>query len=407
MPQALQAGVVGPLAGHIDAVCEELLAAGWRPATVKSHHRLLRRLSAWIAEDHPGDELNEQLVEEFFALRRQAGFTVRFSVGGMAPVLDRLRARGAIVPAAPGGAAPVRRRGPDGETDPVLAAYVRYMRVERRLAETTILTRWDAARKLWNFLGGELLSVEADTVTRFLLGEVGRLKPSGAAKVGDGVRAFLRFLFATAAVERDLSGVALTVRARRQAPLPKTLDGPTVAAILLSCDPSTAIGKRDFAVLKVMVRMGLRAGEVAGMTLDDIDWDAAELVVHGKGRRSERLPLPTDVGQAIADWLKNGRPSTDSRSVFVSMRRSLGGPMTAQSVGRVPARAGRRVGASEPIGSHRLRHTAATQMLRAGGSLREIAQVMRHSSESTTAIYAKVDQAALRTCVQAWPGTTR
>jgi site-specific recombinase XerD len=156
-----------------------------------------------------------------------------------------------------------------------------------------------------------------------------------------------------------------------------------------------------------MVRLGLRASEVAAMVLDDIDWTGAELVVHGKGRRTERLPLPGDVGEAIAAWLREGRPVCDSRAVFVNVRTHFGHTMTPQAVGRVSARAARRAGCAERVGSHRLRHTAATEMLRAGATLREVAQVLRHSSESTTAIYAKVDRAALQICVQPWPGADR
>ncbi|MGH9071278.1 MAG: tyrosine-type recombinase/integrase [Acidimicrobiales bacterium] len=401
MAEANDGGRVDPLAAHIEGLCEELLAAGWRPATVESHHRLLGGLSRWAA----GKDLTEESVAEFFRLRREAGFTVRFSVTGMAPVLDRLRARGAIIPSA-GEERQAERRGPDSEADPILAAYVRYMRVERRFAETTVRTRWDTARRFRCSLGGDLDRVEADDVTRFLLGEVRRLRSSGAAKVGDGVRAFLRFVFATDVMDKDLSGLALTVRARRQSPLPKTLDPATVAAILDSCECATTIGQRDFAILTVMVRLGMRAGEVAAMSLDDIDWDAAELVVHGKGLRTERLPLPVDVGEAIATWLRHGRPSCSARAVFVNVRTGCGDPMTAQSVARVSVSASRRVGC-ERIGSHRLRHTAASQMVRAGASLREIAQVLRHSSESTTAIYAKVDRAGLETCVQPWTGMTR
>jgi site-specific recombinase XerD len=405
--RGIETTAAGPLAGHIESVCEELVLAGWRPATVESHRRLLGRLSRWVAEEHAGGALSEELVVEFFRLRREAGFTVRFSTTGMAPVLDRLRARGLITSSEGRDGGLARCQGSDVETDPILAAYIRYMGVERRFARQTIQSRWEAARRFWRFVDGVVDGIDADAVTRFLLGEVSRLKPSGAAKVGDGVRAFLRFLFATGVMGRDLSALALTVRAKRTSPLPKTVDAAAVRAILDSCDGSIPMGLRDFAILTVMVRLGLRASEVAALVLDDIDWRAAELVVHGKGRRTERMPLPADVGEAIAAWLSGGRPGCDTRAVFVNVRTRFGHPMTAEAVGRVSARASRRAGCAERVGSHRLRHTAATEMLRAGATLREVAQVLRHSSESTTAIYAKVDRAALQICLQPWPGADR
>jgi integrase/recombinase XerD len=391
----------GPLAEHVEAVCEELLAAGWRPATVGRHRPLLRQLSAWAAEAHP-DVLSEEAVEEFFRLRREAGFTVRYSTTGMAPVLERLRARGAIV----GAVVDSARRVPIAESDPLLSAYARHMRVERSFAPTTIVTRLDTARRFKAAVGPDLGRLGADDVSGFLLGEVRRLKPSGAAKVGDGVRAFLRFLYGSGVLDRDLSGIALTVRARRQSPLPKTVAPETVQALLSGCDRESRIGRRDFAILNLLVRLGLRAVEVAAVTLDDLDWEAGELVVHGKGRRTERLPLPADVGAAIAAYLAEGRPPCATRAVFVNLNSRCGEPMSAEAVADVPGRAAARAG-TERVGAHRLRHTAATGMLRAGASLGEVAQVLRHASESTTAIYAKVDRAALALCVQAWPGSGR
>jgi integrase/recombinase XerD len=321
-------------------------------------------------------------------------------------VLDRLRVKGAITSARVATASSPKGR-PDNEKDPVLAAFVAYMRVERRFAASTVETRWDIARHFRATLPDDLAEVVPGHVITFLLGEVERLKPSAAAKVGDGVRAFLRYLFATGALDRDLSSLALTVRAQRRSPLPKAVDPASVRAMLDSCDRTKAIGLRDLAVLTVMARLGLRAGEVAAISLDDIDWDAAELVVHGKGRRTERLPLPGDVGEVVATWLRDGRPACPSRALFVNLHGHYGGSMTSSELGRVPVRASRRAGLRERVGSHRLRHTAATEMLRAGASLREVAQVLRHASESTTVIYAKVDRNALARCTQPWPGAAR
>jgi site-specific recombinase XerD len=173
--------------------------------------------------------------------------------------------------------------------------------------------------------------------------------------------------------------------------------------LLTSCDRSTSTGLRDFAILLLLVRLGLRAGEVAALSLDDLNWRQGELTVRGKGHRVDRLPLPGDVGQAIVDYLRRARPRTaQGRTVFVWVQ-APHRALSSNAVTTVVANAGRRAGLGL-IGAHRLRHTAATAMLQAGGSLTEIGQVLRHRRVLTTAVYAKVDQQALRLVARPWPG---
>jgi len=178
-----------------------------------------------------------------------------------------------------------------------------------------------------------------------------------------------------------------------------------VAALLASCDRRRALGRRDYAILVLLVRLGLRAAEVSALRLDDIDWRAGELVVRGKARTEERLPLPADVGAAIAGYLQRGRPRRAEREVFLRACAPLRG-LTPDGVGEVVRAASERAGLGS-FGSHRLRHTAATQMLQAGASLPEVAQVLRHRTIATTVIYAKVDHRGLRELVVAWPGSPR
>ena len=175
-----------------------------------------------------------------------------------------------------------------------------------------------------------------------------------------------------------------------------------LAALLASCDTSTPRGSRDLAILIVLSRLGLRAGEVAGLELGDVDWHRAELVVRGKGSRHDRLPLPVDVGEALAAYLMAGRPRAESRALFLRMSAPIGA-MTGSNVSEIVRRACRRAGVA-PAGAHRLRHSAATAMLRAGASLGEVGQVLRQSHVAVTAMYAKVDRVALRALAQPWPG---
>ncbi len=303
--------------------------------------------------------------------------------------------------------------GPPAAECPVeglLGAYGRYLRVERRLAPTTVRSHEDIARRfLSRHAEGDRLDLEglaAAEVTAFVLAEA-RLRSVGSMKaLLSPLRSLLRFLFVAGMTPRNLTAAVPGIANPQLVALPKALDAATVAALLVSCDRGTAVGRRDFAVLTVLVRLGLRAGEVAALRLDDIDWRAGELVVRGKGNRLDRLPLPADVGEAVVDYLRHGRARSVCRAVFL---RAVGpdAAMTGRSVVMVPRSASRRAGLPVIVGAHRLRHTAASEMLRHGGSLAEIAQVLRHHSESTTAIYAKLDRAALGLIVRPWPGAGR
>lgn len=188
--------------------------------------------------------------------------------------------------------------------------------------------------------------------------------------------------------------------------LPKAIGTDAVAALLATCDRgSRCAGRRDRAILLLLVRLGLRAAEVARLQLDDLDWRRGEVVIGGKGRRDERLPLPVDVGRAVVDYLRHDRPSGAERALFIHARAPYS-PMTVGAVTAMVIAAAGRAGLGG-VSAHRLRHTAATQMLRAQAPLTEVGQVLRHRSAATTAIYAKVDRGRLRELAAAWPQVSR
>jgi site-specific recombinase XerD len=219
------------------------------------------------------------------------------------------------------------------------------------------------------------------------------------------LRSVLRYLFLRGELVSDLACAVPKVAGWRQASLPKALSPKEVQQLLQSCDRRTHLGRRDFAVLVLMVRLGLRAGEVAALEFDDFDWTRGEVVIRGKGRE-DRLPVPSDVGEAVVAYLRFARPqTTNCRKLFLSCNAPLRA-ISSYAVMKVVPRACIRAGLT-PIGSHRLRHSAATQMLHQGASLSEIAQVLRHRSLDTTAIYAKVDRCALQQLAQLWPGGVR
>jgi len=296
-----------------------------------------------------------------------------------------------------------------GAIDRVLQTYAEYMRTQRRLAPLTVVGALGIVRRFlsWRAASGGLHfdRLGPREVNEFVLGEAGRLSSGATRQVVGCLRPFLRFLFATGATSTNLAGAVPSVAGSRLATLPKAVDASTVRALLDSCDRSVPVGMRDFAILVLLARLGLRANEVAAMRLEDLDWRAGELTVRGKGGRIDRLPLPDDVGRALVSYLRHGRPASTSRAVFLGAA-APSGAMSRNAVGFVPRTASRRVGIAV-VGAHRLRHTAATEMLRSGASLREVGQVLRHESDATTSIYAKVDRAALDVIARPWPGSER
>jgi integrase/recombinase XerD len=389
--------VSGPLAEYAAGFAAYLAGAGYRPLSAANQVRLLAHLSRWL-EDRglaPG-ELTGQRVREFLAARRAAGYTCRLSERGLAPLLDCLRGLG-VVPE-PG------RPVPAAAVDVLLDRYRSYLAVERGLAASTVRYYLDEAR---GFLSGRecgLGALSAAEVSGFVAAEC-RRRSTGAAKIlVTALRSLLRFLVLEGLVMPGLQDTVPAVAGWRGGGLPKALPDGQVAALLAACDRGTATGRRDFAVLTLLARLGLRACEAAALELDDIDWRAGTVTVRGKGRRDERLPLPPDAGEALAGYLRGGRPAgSSSRRVFLASR-APGGGLSADAVKAIVRYACRRAGIS-PAGAHRLRHSAATGMLRAGAPLAEIGQVLRHRSVSTTAIYAKVDHGALARLAMPWPGS--
>jgi integrase/recombinase XerD len=239
-------------------------------------------------------------------------------------------------------------------------------------------------------------------VLAFVLAECPYRRPGSAKLLVTALRSLLGYLHVEGLIARPLAPVVPSVAGWRLAGLPRGLEAEQVRALFASCDLETSCGVRDFAILKMLVRLGMRRGEVAVLELDDIDWRSGEIMVRGKGARCERLPLPIDVGEAIVDYLRDGRPvSAEGRAVFVRVK-APHRALTPAGVTQVVMSAGHRAGLGD-VRAHRLRHAAATELLRAGAPLVEIGQLLRHRSAQTTAIYAKVDRDRLRALARPWP----
>lgn len=393
------ARVSGPLAAEVHAFRTELVRAGYSARAGQDNAYVMACLSRWLdAEGLTPPELTADQLERFAAARREAGYRRWRTVRSLRLLLRHLRGKGLVPDQQP----------PDAD-DPagrILEGFACYLRTERQLAECTVSLRVHLARPFLAGLAGPDGTVRLDhvspaTVAAFVTGQ-SRVYAAGSMKpVTVALRSLLRYLFVTGLTGRDLSPSVPSVAGWRLSGLPRGAGDGDLAAMLAGCDRSAVTGARDFAVLMLMSRLGLRACEVARLRLDDLDWRAGELAVRGKGGRADRLPLPADVGAAVAGYLRLRRPSSAFREVFL---RAFGpdAPMSRTAAVKVPRRAAARAGLPA-VGAHRLRHRAATLVVNNGGSLAEAAQLLRHGSETVTAIYAKVDRTALSAVTCPWP----
>ena len=296
----------------------------------------------------------------------------------------------------------------NASSEATVQAFANYQSNERGLAERTVYNATFVVRAFLAWREAQtsdtVTALQPEELGGFVVHEAQRLRRRGMPTVVSTLRSYVRFLFVTGVIERDLSGSIPPVKVTRFGALPVGAEPAALDALLSSCDRMSVTGRRDYAVLVLMSRLGLRAAEIARLCLDDLDWRTAELLVRGKGGRHDRLPLPNDVGEALADYLRNGRPAVTSRAVFLSARPPFEG-MSRNAVVFVPRSASERAGIPV-VGGHRLRHHLGTGLLAKGASLREVGEVLRHDQTTTSAIYAKVDVARLGLVVRPFPGTS-
>jgi site-specific recombinase XerD len=391
----------GRLGPFVEGYRVWLLAAGYTPQTVQWMLRDLSRLGRWMAaEDVQVGGLTVTGVESWLAARRAAdGYRVP-TVRALRALLSYLGEVGVMGEEEPAAVSPV---------EALVDGYREWLIADRGLAAMTVLRYEALARR---FLSARVTRADALGVTgldgavvaRFLLGECDRMcLGSAKGKVAE-LRSLLRFLHVRGLTQRSLAESVPGVAGWRETTIPPTMPQADIEALLAGCDRSTLDGARDRAMLMLLARLGLRSIEIARLQLDDLDWRAGDLLVRGKARRDDRLPIPTDVGAALAEYLTL-RGRQESRSVFLTVRAPTR-PIRADLVGDVVQRHCRQTGVPH-VGPHRLRHTLATQMLAAGAALTDISQVLRHSDLATTAIYAKVDLGRLREVARPWPGAAR
>jgi site-specific recombinase XerD len=377
------------------------LGLGYTPGTVRNQLKVLGQLGRWM--DSEGVELgglDMAAVEAFLAARRAGGDRRVASVGELRQLVAYLREVGVMV----------REERPRALTplEGLIGDYRRWL-VERDLAAPTVLRYEKLARR---FLGERVTpedelgarNLSGADVSAFLVRECARVSVGSAKGRVAELRSFVRFLHVRGFTERSLAESVPPVAGWRETGVPRALSRADVERLLACCDRSSLAGVRDFSMLMLLARLGLRSIEISRLELDDLDWRSGELGVRGKARRRDHLPLPTDVGEALAVYL-SCRGTHESRRVFLTLRAPTR-PIRADLVGDVVQRACRRAGVRH-VGAHQLRHALAREMLREGASLIDISQVLRHRDLATTAIYAKIDLGRLRQVAQPWPGALR
>lgn len=394
--------ISGPLEPFATGFASALLRQGYTKNSAYSQMRLMAHLSRWLAGERLDTrEFQAADVERFLDARRSAGYTTLFTGKGLRPMLAYLRDQGVSFTSAPAVSG--------GPVEVMVERYRQYLSKERGLASVTVRSY---AALVCPFLDSRIssdgLTLDWDSlcaadVAAFVVSHTPNQCRGTAKLTITALRSLLRFLHVDGAIAGNLTAAVPSVAGWRLAGLPKGLEPDEIQTLVSGCDRRSRIGRRAFAVITTLVRLGLRAAELAAIRLEDIDWRAGTIVVRGKGNEVERLPLPADVGEAVVAYLRQGRPaSAVDRTVFVRFKAPYCA-LSAGAVRHIVAAAACRAGLGR-IGAHRLRHTAATQTLRAGAPLSEVGQLLRHRCALTTAIYAKVDRTALRAIARPWPG---
>ncbi len=396
----LRSSVIGP---HVDSFTDGLASLGYAIATVRPKLSLLEQLNRWMVHRGYGvTDLNEHVIDTFLEGRRRQMCLHRDDAATVRHFLAHLRAQGVT-----------ESRVRVVDDSPLLRLqreYEQHLTSERGLAPPTVTNYGGFFRRFMTEHAAEaplsLRHLDVSAISTFVRRHAHTMSPGRAKIMVTALRSIFRFFLQRGLIERDLAACVPTVANWRLANIPKYLTPDEIDRLLHACDRTTAVGRRNRAMLLLLARLGLRAGEVVTLELADLNWRAGEITVRGsKGLRQDRLPLLTDVGEALAEYLQRDRPRDPTRRVFLCLpapRRGLAGARTVTAVVR---RALDRAGLRPPVkGAHVLRHSLATRMLRQGASLLEIGQVLRHRAVSTTEIYAKVDVAALRALAQPWPG---
>ncbi len=379
----------GPLSEHLDAYAAGVAEQGFAHHSIRQQIVVIADFSRWLKRKQIDVQAwNSEVVDRFLRLRRRQQRVRRGDPKALQRLLAMLRQTGVVKPDKPPVADNARSR--------ITSEFRQYLLQECGRSPATLLNYVPVIEEfLWERFHDRtpnLAMLRAADVTRFVMRHARHLSPVRAKLMATALRSFFRYLRHRGAIATDLAGCVPTVPNWSLSTLPRFLAAAKVERILERCDRKTSVGRRNHAILLLLARLGVRAGEVVGLSLDDIDWSTAQITIRGKGGKSAQLPLAADVGAALAAYLRHDRPRSATRSVFLRHRAPVVGFGNSSTISSLVRRALKHAGVeSAHTGAHVLRHSLATSLLRQGGSLDEIGELLRHQSPNTTAIYAKVD----------------
>jgi site-specific recombinase XerD len=392
----------GPLAAYLDQFAGLLDGQGFELHGLGQQVRAAARFSRWLQLHQVSAEaLTDEHARCFLDDPAEQGFVRQGAAAALRRLLDLLRqlevCGAAPAPSAP---TPVQR---------TIAAYGVYLQKELGLSAKTVVQYCSfAVAFLSEHFGSgpvDLARLRGRDVIQFVLQQAARLSPARAKAATIALRSFLRYVRYCGGTQYDLAGTVPTVANWSMTAIPRAIAPDHLRAVLASCRGDTPIGRRDYAILMLLARLGLRSSEIVSLTLDSIDWEASSIAVVGKADHAAVLPLPAEVGEAIAQYLQSGRPICTCRALFLRATAPIRGLGAGQTIGTIVAAAISRAGVKTRYrGAHQFRHALATDMLRQGATLTEIGSLLRHQHPKTTGIYAKVDFDALRPLGLPWPG---
>lgn len=392
----------GPLGPHLDGYANDLFEKGYSNIFARQKLRLAATFSRWLYKRKiMMDQMYEQRSDEFLRCRRKKGRLHHSDQGTLRQLLKYLKLNNLV---------PIPTPVPSNDPRQLIEkAFKDYLQCERGLAPSTVVNYCHALQAFLRQHADQgtqsLARIGQRDINRFILDNARAAHPQRARMMVTALRCIFRFLHQRGITKTDFSVSVPHTAYWRLAEIPKFIEPEEVETLLTRCDRSTPMGIRDHAVLLLLARLGLRAGEVANLILEDIDWQAGELRVWGKTARQDRLPIPKDVGAAVAKYLRDARPHCSSRRVFIRTAAPYEGFSGAVAIGKIVQRALARAELNPPFkGAHLLRFSLATRMLRHGATLAEIGEILRHQQACTTEIYAKVDMAGLPAVAQPWPG---
>jgi len=395
----------GPLSEHLDACAAGVAEQGYSHDSIRQQIVAIADFSRWRKQKNIDvHALDSKVVDRFLRLRGRPRRVRRGDPKTLQRLLTMLRQKGVVQPHQP----PVT----DNAQARIVADFQRYLLQERGLSPLTLLNYVAVMEQFlserFHNRAPNFAMLRAPDVTGFVMRHARQLSPMRARLMVTALRSFFRYRRHRGAIATDLAACVPTVPNWSLSTLPRFLPAATVERILECCDQTTSVGRRNHAILLLLARLGVRAGEVVGLSLDDIDWSTGQITLRGKGGKSAQLPLAADVGAALAAYLRHDRPRSATRRVFLRHRAPLVGFGNSSTISSLVRRALKHAGVeSAHTGAHVLRHSLATSLLRQGGSLDEIGELPRQQSPNTTAIYAKVDVTALHTLALPWPGGGR